>query len=458
MAFNFRPSTVNEILKKNKKYSVQASQILEYVKKNYDSGIVLDPTTDFKSVKIPRIVEDKENIAGIKRKLTTAKIDLRGMSVQFGNGSGVGGSTIDAKTTAMQENATRVVCEHFIEKNKLPDNSVIEKIYPQVDDEWYKTFSLQASSLKTYLSGNKGYEYSRDEGIMPYIEDIALKKCGVRTKDSWNPADIYLVKKNIKNEVKKKVKAIGDLDIEKAQKLTALNDYMRSVFVSKDLIGVSLKKLKNVAKLEETNVKKISAMEEIEIVTNSVKLNLDLNDKQEFVTGEMSFQLNVKDHIVNVQIRAFSGKERESTQMDMTGSGEAAKLGKVSSREAIDPYISKFGLSRRMATELPQVGRFSDGDIKKYVNEFNAIKNYRIGNSAIDFGQNDWETTLRQAVVIEKENNRTASQLSSKLQCFQWVKIFKKIQDARKLKDFLTVLYFGAKKQYDTAGPFLKIY
>ena len=92
------------------------------------------------------------------------------------------------------------------------------------------------------------------------------------------------------------------------------------------------------------------------------------------------------------------------------------------------------------------------------MNEFNAIKNYRIGNSAIDFGQNDWETTLRQAVVIEKENNRTASQLSSKLQCFQWVKIFKKIQDARKLKDFLTVLYFGAKKQYDTAGPFLKIY
>ena len=85
-----------------------------------------------------------------------------------------------------------------------------------------------------------------------------------------------MVKKNIKNEVKKKVKAIGDLDIEKAQKLTALNDYMRSVFVSKDLIGVSLKKLKNIAKLEETNVKKISAMEEIEIVTNSVKLNLDL--------------------------------------------------------------------------------------------------------------------------------------------------------------------------------------
>tara|TARA_Y100000034_G_C6851661_1_gene386416 strand:- start:10 stop:1386 length:1377 start_codon:yes stop_codon:yes gene_type:complete len=458
MAFNFRPLNIEEILKKKKKYSAQASQILEYIKKNYDSEIVLDPTTDFKSVKIPRIVEDKENIAGIKRKLSIAKINLKGMSIQFGNGSGAGGSKIDAKTTAMQENATRVVCEHFIEKNKLPTNSIIENIYPEVDDDWHNTFSLQAKSLKKFLVGNKGYEYSRDEGIMPYIEDIALKKCGVRTKDSWNPADIYLVKKNAKNGVKKRVKEIGDLNIEKSQKLTALNDYMRSVFVTKDLVGVSLKKLKNIAKLEETNVKKISAIEEIEIVNNSIKLDLDLNDKQEFVTGEMSFQLNVKDHIVNVQIRAFSGGERESTQMDMTGSGEAAKLGKVSSREAIDPYISKFGLRRRMATVLPGIGRFTEGDIKKYVNEFNTIKNYIIGNSTIYFGKNDWETTFREAIIIEQENNRTASQLSSKLQCFQWVKILKKIQDARKLKDFMTVLYFGAKKQYDTAGPFLKIY
>ena len=96
-----------------------------------------------------------------------------------------------------------------------------------------------------------------------------------------------------------------------------------------------------------------------------------------------------KDHIVNVQIRAFSGGERESTQMDMTGSGEAAKLGKVSSREAIDPYIRKFILSRRMATDLPGVGRFSEGDIKKYVDEFLIIKDIKIGGSNIYFGKND---------------------------------------------------------------------
>ncbi len=110
-----------------------------------------------------------------------------------------------------------------------------------------------------------------------------------------------------------------------------------------------------------------------------------------------------------------------------------------------------------MATDLPGVGRFSEGDIKKYVNEFLIIKDIKIGGSNIYFGKNDGETTLREAVELEKENNRTASQLSSKLQCFRWVKIFNTIEKQGKLKDFLSILYFGAKKQYDTAGPFLKI-
>ena len=38
------------------------------------------------------------------------------------------------------------------------------------------------------------------------------------------------------------------------------------------------------------------------------------------------------------------------------------------------------------------------------------------------------------------------------------LKIFRDIESQNKLQDFLTILYFGAKKEYATAGPFLKIY
>ena len=37
------------------------------------------------------------------------------------------------------------------------------------------------------------------------------------------------------------------------------------------------------------------------------------------------------------------------------------------------------------------------------------------------------------------------------------VKIFEEVEKQGKLKEFLSILYFGAKKEYASAGPFLKI-
>ena len=73
------------------------------------------------------------------------------------------------------------------------------------------------------------------------------------------------------------------------------------------------------------------------------------------------------------------------------------------------------------------------------------------------FGKVPWPRSFLLARDQELVNNRTASQLSSKLQCFQWIKIFDTITKRGKLDEFLSVLYYGAKKEYESAGPFLKI-
>ena len=462
LAFNYRPLSVNEILGKKKANSEMVAIIYTFVKKTYGETIVLDPTTQFNKIKIPRIVEKTDNIATVKQKL--AKVaDTKGLDISFGNGSGAGGSSINAAETAKQENATRFVCEQFIDGAPagMPKGDKIAEIYPNYDDDWHETFKLQATKLKAWLGTNKGYEYSRDasDGMMVFLEKIAINKCGVSTKDSWNPADIYLCRKTKKAEIKAELTRIGNLDVPKPQKLDMLNDYMRKMFVTRDLVGISLKKLGRSATTEETNVTRQQTLKDITVVANSVKLDLDLATNGEFNTGEMKMQIKVGDDIVNVQIRAFSGGVRESTQMDMTGAGAAAKLGKVSAREAIDPFLNGMAPAqkRRMGSELPRVGAWTEQDIKKYVNEQFKIKDVRIGGSPIDFGSKDWETTLRNAIELEKQNNRTASQLSAKIQCFQWVNIFQEVEKQGKLKEFLSILYFGAKKQYATAGPFLKI-
>ena len=62
-----------------------------------------------------------------------------------------------------------------------------------------KHIKEKTNALKKFLGGSRGeYEYSRDRGIMPMIEDIAKKQCGVSVKDRWNPMDIVMVKQNSK--------------------------------------------------------------------------------------------------------------------------------------------------------------------------------------------------------------------------------------------------------------------
>ena len=364
MAFNFRPTSDTEIINKKKLRSSVVAQIYNFVKTNYSSGIVLDPTSNFQMVKIPRDVEKTGvKLVTIKQKLQRAKINLTGIEVQFGNGSGVGGSKIDAKTTAMQENATRYVCEQINEKGKIPLGSEIAKIYPDYDDEWHETFLAQAKALRDFGIG-KGYEYSRDQvtGMMRKIETIAMTKCGVSTKDNWNPADIYVVKINKKREIFTKLDKIGNLKCAVPIRLEALNDYMRKLFgtnnTNRELIGVSLKKLTNgkVKKIEETNVTKLKALDDISIKPDSIKLNLDLNNVGEFETGEMKLQLLVHGNIVDVQIRNFDvSKSRGKVQMDMTEAGAAAKLGKTSGPLAIDPFIAKYNMKRREMNTIPLI-------------------------------------------------------------------------------------------------------
>lgn len=455
MAFNFRPKTSTEITGKNKPYSIQAASVFAFIQKEYGTTIILDPSKDFSDIKIPRIVEETDNIKRVKEKL--AKItNLEKLKISFGNGSGEGGSSINAAETAKQENATRFVCEQFIEKGKMPSGNAIEKIYPKYDDGWAKTFQMQAEALKSFLKGKKDYEYSRDKGIMPFVEKIATEKCGVRTKDSWNPADIYIVKKSQKDKIQKKIKSIGDMPGSKEAKLDSLNEYMRSEFVKRNLVGISLKKLGKDVRLEETNVSG-NKVEKIKMIKNSLRCDLDLNKNGEFNTGELAFQIQVDETLVNVQVRAFSGGVRESTQMDMTGSGAAAKLGKVSSREAIDPYLAKNRLKRRMGTDIPKVGAFTKTTIIGYLDEQKKLSRYSIDGTVTNFGKVKWEKSFKNARVLEISNNRTASQLSSKLQCFQWINILYQLDKKKKLNEFLNVLYYGAKKQYATAGPFLKI-
>lgn len=387
-----------------------------------------------------------------------------------------------ATETAKQENGSRIFFEHVIEKNQEPLDSVMVKVYDGYNFEWKETYRKQANALKSFLGSKRGYEYSRDSGIMPYIESIAKRQCGVSVKDRWNPMDIVLVKKSMKKTIEGTIKELTNIDgLSKEANLTLLNTYMKEALEEKILIGVSLKaisKTKKNASVELANMGgDKTARINIELVPGSLKCILTLGKKYDYLfdTGELAFDLKTESGgSIHGQSRNFQySKARNVIQTDLTPKGKdaGAKLGKVSS-VAMDKFFSDLGMVRPSSAtkhpHIPAVGKWSDTHKKYWIDLFNKLKNEKM----IDFGEiavyenrkkigDTFEDILENAIIYETGDydRSSAGRFSSKLIAMEWANAWVEIYKKKKMKEWCRVLYYGAKKEFGSAnGPFLKIY
>lgn len=407
---------------------------------------------------------------------------------------------MSAQDTAKQENGSKVYFEKYIESTKVPTESelfaVISKVYPDLTKNvtlreiWLSTYQKQAEALKSYLGNNKGYSYSRDEsnGFMAYIEDIAKTRCGVKTKDNWDPADIYMVKKQKERAIKTHLDEITKSNDEMAN-IYALNSYMRELIASKDLVPVSLKaisKTKKKADLELSNMGKKKDQKEVQFSLNGplkCYINFGTNNKTptEIDNGEIAGQFVVGDVIVNWQTRNFNmSTPRGGVQTDLTPTGKdaGAKIGKASA-DAIDEFFArnygKLGIIRPVNAgkdpHIPDVGKWSNDDRKYWIGFQKELNNYRVNGQSIDFGDmkvvykgkivssGSFEEVLDYCIREETSTRYAAGRLSSKLTCLRWAYAWALIEKKGLMDEWIKTLYYGAKKEFrDTNGPFVKIY
>lgn len=404
----------------------------------------------------------------------------------------------NAIETAKQENASKVYFRKYIESAKVPSEaelfSEVVEVYPDLAKNlalrtaWMSTFQKQAEALQKYLGNSKGYIYSRDErsGFMSFIEDIAKSRCGVSTKDNWDPADIYMVKKSKENEIRKKLDSITKNTDEMAN-IYSLNAYMRELIQSKDLVPVSLKaisKTKTKADLELSNMGKGKAKELIFENVGPLKCyaNFGTNSKTptEIDNGEIAGQFKAGDSLVNWQTRNFNmSTPRGGVQTDLTPTGKdaGAKIGKASA-DAIDDFFSKnyskLGIIRPVNAgkdpHIPLVGKWTPETIKYWVDFQKELSKLKVNGKDIDFG--DMKVMYKGKQVssgsfadvldycIREEGSKYAGgRLSSKLTCMRWAYAWALIDKKGLMQEWLKTLYYGAKKEFrDTNGPFIKIY
>ena len=389
----------------------------------------------------------------------------------------------NAVETAQQENGSRYFLESVIEKGREPLANEMFKIYEGYNNEWKETYRKQVDAVKKYIGSRKGYEYSRDKGIMPFIENIAKTDCGVVVKDRWDPMDIVMVKKNMRKTVEGTIRELTNMKgMTKDANLLILNAYMREALKDKILIGISLKAIKSnkkKANIELANMRgDKSTRINIEPIDGSIKCTLTLGKKANYLfdTGELGFDLETESGAeIHGQTRSFQySKARNVSQTDLTPKGRdaGAKLGKVSS-VALDEFLKDNNLERPPSASrhphIPLVGQWKDTDKKYWIDLYNTLKD---SSYEIDFGEiavyennvkigETFEEILDKSIEYETDSKdrSSAGRFSSKLIAMEWAHIWSEIASKDKLSEWCRVLYYGAKKEFSTTnGPFLKIY
>ena len=378
-----------------------------------------------------------------------------------------------AKDTKMQENGSRVFFEQLIEKNKEASVNFIEdKAYPNMPAIWYQYYQLQGKALKKYLGNQRGYLYSRDEGIMPFLEKAA-KDMGVSTKDKWNPMDIVMVKKSNESKIMKSVEKILAEKIEKEAKLEKLNELMKEKLVDKTMIPISLKGLtKNAkeARIEEANLGNKKSVK-FKLKPNSLYCDLDMVKPPLFDTGEFSLRFFANQNEIAVQVRSFRySKPTTGPQTDLTPKGGGAKLGKASVA-ALRPFLAKLSLEMPPSVvKDPMItitGKFTKQQLDFWTNFYDRIQNGTIAGQKVNWDQpltygtkkSSFKKNLETGLKNFEKDRNTLGRIFSKLHALRTIELYMKIDKKDKFEEWLETLYYGAKKEFSNLnGPFIKIF
>ena len=378
-----------------------------------------------------------------------------------------------AKDTKMQENGSRVFFEQLIEKNKEASVNFIEdKAYPNMPAIWYQYYQLQGKALKKYLGNQRGYLYSRDEGIMPFLEKAA-KDMGVSTKDKWNPMDIVMVKKSNESKIMKSVEKILAEKIEKEAKLEKLNELMKEKLVDKTMIPISLKGLtKNAkeARIEEANLGNKKSVK-FKLKPNSLYCDLDMVKPPLFDTGEFSLRFFANQNEIAVQVRSFRySKPTTGPQTDLTPKGGGAKLGKASVA-ALRPFLAKLSLEMPPSVvKDPMITitcKFTKQQLDFWTNFYDRIQNETIAGQKVNWDQpltygtkkSSFKKNLETGLKNFEKDRNTLGRIFSKLHALRTIELYMKIDKKDKFEEWLETLYYGAKKEFSNLnGPFIKIF
>jgi hypothetical protein len=366
---------------------------------------------------------------------------------QFSGVTGVKKS--DAKTTRLQELASMYAIEQGLNKNGYKSRSkfltdchkTLKEIYPDMDFDWEETFFQQQKVVSDEVPSNTNFNYSRDDGFMDNISNL-VKEFGISKKDSWNPADIWLVEKPA-NRMK---------ELAASKTIAELNEKMRFMFETNKVVGISLKKMSGkTARWELVNVDKSLFDNMPTFRLGDIRCHMSgAPGSQKGASTDSVMNINHSNDakvVATFQIRqnskGFNNLKVEGTQKGAT----AARLGKVP-LDMLSATMRQFGITLNNKHQ----------NYPKSLDKFMAKQAYwqRLFNKV----NPHCETNIKNNEFIDSMTGfyGTSPDIAmSKLMQLDFISKAVSLE-TKKADGFATSIYFLAQKKGNVFGPFGKLY
>ena len=201
---------------------------------------------------------------------------------------------------------------------------------------WLENFYQQQKKMLAVYSDPGWTVFNREGGFMDFITDLISEKFGIPKKDTWNPADIWLIKK--KDVFRKKI--LDQLEgASGTQTINKLNVIMRDMFKNNEVVGISLKKISlkeaqyTVNNLDSKFFKKLENRDgQYAYRFSSARLALgwDKNKKSfETADGVIKLKDNADKDNYTFQIKGNQTSSFSNLKFEPNALGGAAFLGKA---------------------------------------------------------------------------------------------------------------------------------
>ena len=422
-----------------------------------------------------------------------------------------------ATETAAFERASIVAFYDAIQKGSklkpqedadLFDDLVIE--FPNINKLWYEGILRQAEALIDFLDHKEGSKdstwlYAHFEGktqtipststtdLLDYIWDSfppAQKKLFAGKKDSWNTADVYMVKKSDEKKIKKMidilVKEFGGSEQQPEILVGTVNAYMSKLLEKGKLLGISLKQPTRNADVNVTPTNVRLGPDGLEVKSGEVVTPLDTkmdvltrNNKQDFAGNSLRFNAKfeagayAKQYVWESKVSSGSNEATEPRDMALSNKGKyivaAARNGAIPAPKMaalVENYTGE-----KLNHKIPTNRKFNAAETKyweAYLKNISQSRNRKIpislGGYTIDGTKYSPEEFITQLFSLDdgKASGKTfATKIRSKMRHLRYIKMYLDAEKKGKLGELVSHAYFLSSKmnikQGDLAGPFIKV-